>query len=343
METFNFDSKSKTAQAVISKLQPGQRIAAFFILRKKEMRTKRESSDLYLSLELGDASGRIWGSLWQNVKESYKILEEGKPVKVLAKVIDYKGRLHLNIEKVRPTTPEDRIDIEQFIPVCPKDPELLYDQLSEKIKGMKNKVIQKLLNSFFKDPEFKKRFLRAPGGKLWHHAYIGGLLEHTLAVAHIAETVGGLYPEARLDMLLAGALLHDIGKIKEYRIDGMIDFSDQGRLHGHITIGHNMVAERIKGISDFPKPLRDELLHLILSHQGSRENGSPVPPMTLEAMILYYADELDSKANALQRIMNKEKRPDRRWSSFIPLLDRFIYFGSEDETVAMDDKTTTEL
>jgi 3'-5' exoribonuclease len=333
METFNTGSKREPTKAMISELKPGQRITAFFVLRKKELRTKRDSSDLYLSLELGDASGRIWGSLWQKVEESYKTIEEGKPVKVLAVAIDYKGKLHLNIEKVRPVMPKDHVTSEQFLPVCSKDPEFLYAQLLEKIKGIKNKAIQELLSSFFNDSEFKKEFSRAPGGKLWHHAYIGGLLEHTLAVAHIAETIAGLYPEIKIDILLAGALLHDIGKIREYRTVGLIDFSDEGRLHGHISIGHNMVAERIQTISGFPKELRDELLHLILSHQGSKENGSPIPPMTLEAMILYYADELDSKANALQRIIHKEKS-GKHWSSYVPLLDRFIYLGSEHKTVS---------
>ena len=134
-------------------------------------------------------------------------------------------------------------------------------------------------------------------------------------------------------------MLHDIGKVKEYRVDGVIDFSDEGRLHGHITIGYHIVAEHIDRIRDFPKELRDELLHLILSHQGSRENASPVVPMTPEAMILYYADELDSKVNALQRIIRKEKNSDRHWSSFVPLLERFIYFGSKrdvDSTAVRD-------
>lgn len=331
METTNLESRCKPVKPIISKLQAGQKVTTFFVLRKKELRTKRDSSELYLSLELGDADGRIWGSLWHNVKSSYNSLQEGEPVKVQATAIDFKGRLHLNIDKVRPAAPDDQIDVESFIPITPKDPDELYSRLLKKINGVKNKAIHNLLISFFEDSEFKKQFIKAPGGKLWHHAYIGGLLEHTMAVAHIVEMVARLYPEARSDLLLAGALLHDIGKTREYRTCGVIDFTDEGRLHGHITIGHNMVADRIKTIPDFPKSLRDELLHLILSHQGSREYGSPVPPMTLEAMIIYYADELDSKANALQRIRQREKESGKRWSSFIHLLDRFIYFGAESD------------
>jgi len=340
METLDSDSNNKPIQTLISDLLPGQRFTGFFMLRKKELRTKKESSELYLSLELGDASGRIWGSVWQNVQESYKAITVGKPVKILATAIEYKDKLHLNVDKVRPAHAEDRIDMRQFIPTGSQDPEAMYSRLIEKVNTINNNHLRQLLKDIFTASDFKNNFSRAPGGKLWHHAYIGGLLEHTLAVTSIAEMVAGLYHGINLDMLLAGAMLHDIGKVKEYRVDGVIDFSDEGRLHGHITIGYHIVAECIDRIEDFPKALRDELLHLILSHQGSRENASPVVPMTPEAMILYYADELDSKVNALQRIIRKEKNSDRHWSAFVPLLERFIYFGSKMDFDSEEGDTT---
>ena len=330
METFNFDAQPEPEKALISRMQPGQKITEFFILRKKEIRTKKESSDLYLSVELGDASGRISGSLWEDVQTTADQIHEGKPVKVKATVIDFRGKLHLNIDKIRSVTSKEKIDIDRFMPQSPKNTDELYTEFLYKIQKMKNQYLQKLLLSFFDDSKFKKQFKKAPGGKLWHHAYIGGLVEHTHNVSYIADTIAKLYPEIKSDLLTAAALLHDVGKIYEYDTTGVIDFSDEGRLHGHIVIGHNLVADQIKTIKGFPKKLRDELLHLILSHQGSRENGSPVPPMTLEAMILYYADELDSKANALQHIIQKEKGSETGWSSYITLLERFIYIGKED-------------
>jgi 3'-5' exoribonuclease len=175
----------------------------------------------------------------------------------------------------------------------------------------------------------------APGGKLWHHAYLGGLLEHTIAVVELCRTMAGIYPMVNRDLLMTGAILHDIGKIEEYGYGrGFIDFTDEGRLWGHISIGAQCVRAAIEELEredGFPEELKTQVVHLILSHQGELEHGSPVLPQTLEAMILYYADEMDSKANALKHIIERDAKSGRTWSQYINLLDRFIYIGNPED------------
>jgi len=183
----------------------------------------------------------------------------------------------------------------------------------------------------FNDPDLREKFGKAPAGKLWHHNYLGGLLEHTLSVTQIASEVGKMYPDINQDLLIAAGLLHDIGKIETYIFKTFFDFTDEGRLVGHIVLGAQLVAGKIKLIVDFPKKLETELTHLILSHQGKLEHASPVVPMTLEGLILYYADEMDSNANAFLRIKKKEKMPGTQWSSYINLLGRYLYFGGHEE------------
>ncbi len=316
---------------MIKDLKPGDKFVAFFILRKKEIRTKFDSDEIYLSLELGDASQRIRGTVWEKPQEVYEVVEPGDIMKVKATAIHFKDKLHLNIEKIRKAEEGDDFDIKELVPVVDKDRDALLAHLDELIASVENPHLKELLNLVFTDSEIREQFKDAPGGKLWHHNYLGGLLEHTLSVTDIADRVGQMYPDIKRDLLLAAGLLHDIGKISSYTYKTLIDFTDDGRLVGHIVIGAQMVKDKIREIRDFPKDLEMELTHLILSHQGKLEHASPVVPMTLEGLILYYADEIDSNANAYQRITEREKEPGRKWSSYVSLINRFLYFGGEEE------------
>ena len=287
---------------MIKDLKPGDKFVAFFILRKKAIRTKFNSDEIYLSLELGDASQRINGTVWEKPQEVYEAIELGDIMKVKATAIHFKDKLHLNIEKIRKAEESDEFDIKELVPVVDKDREALLSHLDELIAGVENSYLKELLKLVFTDSEIRQQFKDAPGGKLWHHNYLGGLLEHTLSVTDIADRVGQMYPNIKRDLLIAAGLLHDIGKISSYIYKTLIDFTDAGRLVGHIVIGAQMVKDKIREIKDFPKDLEMELTHLILSHQGKLEHASPVVPMTLEGLILYHADEIDSNANAYQSI-----------------------------------------
>jgi len=312
---------------VISDLKPGDNILSFYVLRKKEMRTTRESDEFYAALELGDASGRINGSLWTDAKKTYEIIDVGDILKVKAKVIDYKSRKHLHVQKLRKANEKDDLSEVELVPKSDKDSNDLLLQLDALIARVQEPTLRQLLDLIFQDDDFRKRFARAPGGKLWHHNYLGGLLEHTLAVTNIAVQVAQNYPGVNEDLLISAGLLHDIGKVATYRCETVIDFTDHGRLLGHIVIGSQMVADKIKQLPAFPEELAKQLQHLILSHQGKLEQASPVVPMTLEGILLYYADEMYSKANAFLRV--KRKDAGRRWSTFVSLMNQYFYLGPD--------------
>ena len=315
---------------MIRDFKAGDKVLAFFVLRRKELKTRHDSGDTYLSLELADASGRILGSLWDDVQKHFDALNRGDVVKVKGRVIDFHQRAHLSIEKIRKAVKEDEYDLAKLVPVVEQDRDELFDRVRKLVASVKNLHLKTLLERTFADERIRHGFYNAPGGKLWHHNYLGGLMEHTLSVTEIALKVGQTYPGVDRDLLLAGGLLHDIGKIETYEYKTVIDFTDRGRLLGHIVIGAQIVNDQIKALPDFPDELRDRLLHLILSHQGKLEQASPVVPMTLEGLILYYADELDSKANAFLRIRRKEAQHGK-WSAYVRLLERHLYFGRHSE------------
>lgn len=319
--------------SLVRNLAPGEKATGFFIIRKKEWKTKKDGTP-YLLLELGDVSGRISATLWENVQQAGEEFRPGDTVKVLGTVMEFNDARQISIERIRKTEGKDGILPKDFLRTGAIDPDALFFSLMETIARTGNSAIRNLLERMFSDPVLQERFKEAPGGKLWHHAYLGGLLEHTLSVVSICDALCRLYPDLDRDLVTAGAILHDIGKTEEYRWDqGFIDYSDEGRLWGHIAIGAQKVKaeiEKIEASEGFPAELKRPLLHLILSHQGKLEQGSPVLPMTREAVALYYADEIDSKQNALSHIIERDREPGKNWSKYIQLLDRFIYMGDGD-------------
>lgn len=317
---------------MIKDFKSGEQIIRYFVLRKKEIKLKARSSEFYLNLELIDASGRIFGTLWNDALKVAEEINAGDILKIKAAVIDYHGKRHLSIDKLRRTTDADNYDTKELLPHVEKDINKLLKELDSLILSVKDKSLKALLESVFHDKSLRKEFAAAPGGKLWHHGYIGGLLEHTLSVTGIALDAASRYEGIKRDLLLAAGLLHDLGKIKTYDYKTLIDFTDEGRLLGHIVMGAQMVADKIKKIDDFPRQIEKELLHLILSHQGKLEQASPVVPMTLEGLLLYFADEMDSKANAFQRI--KKQEGSKAWSSYVQLMNQYFYFGPGDDKTA---------
>ncbi len=315
----------------IKQFQSGDKIVAFFVIRKKELRTKKSDGAPYLALELGDSSGRISAALWEHVAQHNDDFSVGDIVKVQGTVIDYNKGLSVHIDRIRKVRPEDQVRSELFLPENPKNLDELEGRFRELLATVTNTFLSELLHRIFDEASFWDAFRNAPGGKLWHHNRIGGLMEHTIGVTEICLKASEQYPLISKDLLISGALLHDIGKVDSYQTSaGFIEYTDEGRLIGHIVLGYNRVENEINGIQDFPPELKKKLLHMILSHQGELEQGSPVVPMMIEAIVLYYADEMDSKADALTRIIKGEMKPDKKWSNYVNLLNRFIYFGEQE-------------
>ncbi len=303
----------------------GESFVGYFVLRRKELRTARNGQP-YLIFEFGDRSGRLSGNIWDDAIRMYDDFIEGTVLKVRGIIETYQGNKQVTIKQIRNVNPEDSVDPSDLLPSTDVDPLEYLNELQQIISEMNSEPLKQLLISFMDDETFTSMFLKAPGGKLWHHNRIGGLIEHTVGVCRVCVMLGQLYPEVNSDLLTAGAILHDVGKVEEFSYTTFIDYSDRGRLVGHITLGAQWVAQRSDQIEDFPPDLLDKIQHLVLSHQG--EFGSPVQPATREAFLLHFADQIDSKMDALRRI-SKDLPEGERWT-FVKLLGRHLDLGNSE-------------
>jgi 3'-5' exoribonuclease len=318
----------------IRDLTPGDRVEDYFALRKVER--KEHQGGERLSLEFGDASGRIEGVMWDGYEGIIDQLTSGAIVKVRGQVGVFRDKPQIKVERLRPLTDDDTVDLSSFVPRSPVEPETLASELDRFIGSITDSFLSALLTNLLGAGQSRDAYLQAAGGKRWHHDSLGGLAEHSLNMARIVDLMCQVYPDLDRDLLICGALLHDIGKIEQYEITSMIDYSDEGRLVGHINSGDFRVTTAMRSIEGFPAKTEQLLRHLIVSHQGQMETGSPVVPQTREAFILYYADEIDSKMGALRHVT--EKTGDRPWSDYVNLIGRYIYVGGRtDGTMAAEE------
>ena len=299
-------------------------VADLFVLSEKTMAQKRDGSN-YLNVKLADKTGSIKGVVWDNAEQLSEAATSGDVVRIQGTVNEYKGELQLVIKKMEACAP-DTVDPADFIPVTSHSVDSMFDRLVKLTESVKTAHLKELLDAFWRDEAFVKKFKTAPAAKKMHHAYIGGLLEHTLSMAILVDRIAGHYSGIDMDLLLTGAILHDLGKIREYEYRLGIDYSDEGRLLSHIVIGLQMMDEKLKDIKGFPDESAFLLKHLIVSHHGSRDFGSPEPPKTLEAVLLNYIDEIDSKVNGIRDFMATED-PNEIWTSYHKILGRYFYKG----------------
>ena len=213
----------------------------------------------------------------------------------------------------------------------------MFDSLMSIISTIENPHLKTLLELIFSNEEIADSFQKAPAAKGFHHAYIGGLLEHTLSVTQLLDLVADHYQQANRDLIITGGILHDIGKIRELSFKGSMNYTDEGRLIGHIVMAVELVDTKIAEISDFPKQLALELRHILLSHHGTLEYGSPKRPKTIEALIVNFIDDLDAKMNAFGEFINSSGE-ESNWTPYHRLLERFIYKGQGPESVDQDDR-----
>ena len=310
-------------QPQLNTLSKNDKVDHFLLIRKIELRSTRSGSD-FLSTELGDKSTTLNANVWEGFTEIAAKAKVGDVVKVSGTVEEYQGSLQIRVSSIRLALEKDNVKPQDFLPVSKRDLDEMKKEFNQRIKGISNKLLKKLLTQIFTDERFEK-FCLAPAGKSWHHAYIHGLLEHTLEIMKICELMCEFHSELNRDLLISGAMLHDIGKIEELSYDSAFEYSDKGKLIGHIVIASNLVLEEIKKIPSFPAELENNLIHLILSHQGKLEHASPVVPKTAEAIALYQADELSAKVNAYKNAVDAELKADSNWTRFIPLADTDLH------------------
>ena len=289
----------------VSDLAPNQLIQGVFLVQNKEIRQKK-TGEPYLSLMLTDRSGDLEAKMWDHVPESMDLLERDGFIRVKGLVQLFQSRLQLTIHKLQPV-PESEIDIADYLPASKRDRDEMFAELRQWISSMTNPYLKALLDKLFEDEAVARAYRTAPAAKSVHHNWIGGLVEHVLSLCQIARFTAAHYPEIDFDLLLAGVVLHDIGKIYELTYARSLGYSAQGQLVGHITIGVRMVEDAIHSIPGFPPALRDLVVHLILSHHGALEFGSPKLPMFPEALLLHHIDNMDSKMEAMRAHAEKDR------------------------------------
>ncbi len=298
-----------------------------FLVRDKIMAMAKNGKP-YMTLKLIDRSGEVEGRVWDRVDEWNGLFDRDDFLLVKGKASVYMGKMQIVIQELE-RLPENAVELADFLPVAPRDPAEMLSELHSRVAAIEDGHLRALLEAFLADPEFLQRYATAPAAKAMHHVYIGGLLEHSLAVAGLADDVCRRYPGLNHDLLVTGALLHDVGKVAELSYLRSFNYTDDGKLLGHIVIGVEMIEERLRRLPDFPRPLATLLKHLLLSHHGQYEYGSPKRPKTLEAVILNFIDDLDSKINGVRTHIEREPESDSSWTSYHRLYDRYFFKGSE--------------
>jgi 3'-5' exoribonuclease len=305
--------------------EPNKAVESTLLVVRKELRQGGRAGQ-FLDLTLCDPTGRIPARVWDNAPAIADRFEVGDVVRVSGMAETYRNELQLRIDEIDPLAP-DQADPSEFLPRGTKDPEALEARLAEAVKSIENTHLRELLVGLFRDAELRQRFRTAPGAKALHHAYIGGLLEHTVEVVELCEKVAEVFPALDRDLLLTAAVLHDVGKTQELSWETAFDYSDEGQFLGHLVLGERMVRERADQIEGFPEDLKLLLSHTILSHHGTAEFGSPKLPMTAEAVALHHAEDLGAKVNMFLGQIETAREQGRRWTERHFLLGRSLYVG----------------
>jgi 3'-5' exoribonuclease len=306
-------------------LEPGTEFDCVLLVARKELRQGGRGG-YFLDLTLCDPTGRVPAKVWEDAASVAERFETGDVVRVSGMAETYRNELQLRLQHIEALAPEEA-QASDFLPRSTRDPEEMEGRLAETVKSLANPHLKELLLGLFRDQDFRKRFRTAPGAKALHHAYIGGLLEHTVEVVALCERVAEVFPELDRDLLLTAAILHDVGKMEELSWATAFDYTDEGNLLGHLVLGERLVKERADRVEGFPEELKLQLSHMILSHHGTGEFGSPKAPMTAEAIALHHAEDLDAKVNMFLGRIREAREKGQRWTERHFLLGRPLYAG----------------
>jgi len=317
--------------------QENKVVTSTFVVASKQVKPKK-NGEPYLALTLADRTGHLEAKMWDNVDDAINAFEQDDFVKVKGLINKYKNRFQLTIHKLR-RLEEAEIDYADYLPKTTKDIGELWQTLAGFVATFQNPHLKALLELFMADPEIAERYRNAPAAKSLHHAYIGGLLDHVVSLFRVCDLVSGNYRQIDRDLLLTGAFLHDIGKIHELTYNRSFSYTSRGQLLGHMIIELEMLQAKLAKLPDFPVELKTLLEHLIISHHGQYDFGSPKLPMFPEALMLHYLDDLDSKMEAMRAHYSRESELEGPWTSYNaslgrPLLDSRKFMQGEKATPA---------
>ncbi len=304
----------------LSELQPNQTVQGTFLVSYKDVRQKK-SGDPYLSLTLTDRTGELDAKMWDNAAEALTTFERDDFVQVKGLLQIFQNRPQLTLHKIQPV-PESEIDLADFLPASLRDRDEMFRELEGWVAGMSDPHLKQLLEAVFADEEIAQAYRTAPAAKTVHHNWIGGLIEHVLSLCQLAKFSAAHYPHIDFDLLLTGVLLHDVGKIRELHYARSFGYTTEGQLLGHIQIGVQMVLDKLRLIPDFPPRLRDLVVHMILSHHGQLDFGSPKIPLFPEALLLHLLDNMDSKMECMRALIDRDRQIEGVWTGYSSPLER---------------------
>ncbi|WP_413612548.1 3'-5' exoribonuclease YhaM family protein [Bdellovibrio sp. HCB-110] len=317
----------------IQSLKDKDAVDSLYLVKEKTVAVGKNGRP-FMGLQLGDSTGSIDGRLWDRVDELSREFEVGDVLRVKGQVQLFQNRKQLivhRLERVDSAT----VNFEDFIPKASKNVEDMLVELLQMVRTMKNDHLRQLVLDTLEDPEIRPMLLKAPAAKSIHHAWLGGLLEHILSICKIMDFMGTHYPFLNRDLLIFGGIFHDIGKLWELSYDNGISYTDRGRLIGHMQIACELIDKKASRILGFNEELRDICKHIILSHHGKLEYGSPKRPKFLEAMVVAMVDDFDSKVSTLKSVIEAERGSGEKWSRYNELFDR--YFLLEDLKEKLND------
>jgi 3'-5' exoribonuclease len=317
--------------------QENKTITSSFVVASKQVKAKK-NGEPYLALVLADRTGQVEAKMWDNVDEFIDAFEQDDFLKIKGLVNKYKNRFQLTIHKLR-RMEEAEIDFTDYLPKTTKDIGELWRTLTEFVATFQNPQLKSLVELFMADAEIAERYRNAPAAKTLHHAYIGGLLDHVVSLFRSCDLLCRNYPQVNRDLLLTGAFLHDIGKIKELTYNRAFSYTTRGQLLGHMIIELEMLQAKLAKLPEFPAEMKTLLEHMIISHHGQYDFGSPKLPMFPEALMLHYLDDLDSKMEAMRAHFEREAELEGPWTSYNaslgrPLLDSRKFMQEEKAAAA---------
>ena len=331
------DNGENLVKQYLGDLQEHQNVKTIVLVVRKSVARSRKDKE-YIALKVRDKSAEMNAHIWDNVEAYRDRFNENDYVLIKGRVVSFQGILQLNVFHLEPFQGE--VDPRDFLPQTEKNIGNLKLALRSAVEEVKNEWLARLLKEFFlRDKDFQGRFELTPAAKSMHHAWLGGLLEHTIGVLQLAQQVAPLYPYLDQDLLVAGALLHDIGKVEELSYEKSFGYTSRGRLLGHIVIGVEMVREKAAKISGFPPSLLMLIEHLLLSHHGEYQWGSPKRPKIPEAVMLHYLDDLDAKLNSIAVFCSGQSEAGATWTNYNKVFERYFLL---DRNMDMGDKAELE-